>query len=246
MENTDKWPKQIPPLTDEQNAIRNDFMKYWLTVLPKRYGIIEKFNHGYAANKGFFKGCTTLEIGAGLGEHLDYENLKDQNYTVIELREELINEIKKKYPKVSALIGDCQETISSPDEFYDRILAIHVLEHLPNLPAALNEIHRILKLNGGKFIIVIPCEGGFSYWFARQISAKRLFQKRYHQSYDWLSSIEHINRPQEIIFELEKFFKIEDMSYFPLKVPSITMNLCIGIVLTKKYSWPLGHRDQWI
>ena len=234
MENTDKWPKQIPSLTDAQIAIRNDFMKYWLTVLPKKYGIIEKFNHGYAAKKGFFKGCITLEIGAGLGEHLDYENLKDQNYTVIELREELVNEIKKKYPEISALIGDCQEKISSPDEFYDRILAIHVLEHLPNLPAALNEIHRILKINGGKFVVVIPCEGGFSYELARKISAKRIFEKRYHQSYDWLISIEHINRPQEIIFELEKFFKIEEMSYFPLKVPSITMNLCIGMVLTKK------------
>jgi len=234
MENTDKWPKQIPPLTDEQNAIRNDFMKYWLTELPKKYGIIEKFNHGYAASKGFFTGCRTLEIGAGLGEHLAYENLDDQDYTVNELREELAKEITKKYRSVTALVGDCQERIAVDDNSFDRILVIHVLEHLPNLPAALNEIHRILKLNGGKFVIVIPCEGGFSYWFARQISAKRLFQKRYHQSYDWLSSIEHINKPDEIILECEKLFKIEDMSYFPLKIPSVSLNLCIGMVLSKK------------
>ena len=230
----DKWPKQIPSLTDEQIAIRNDFMKHWLTELPKKYGIIEKFNHGYPANKGFFKGCKTLEIGAGLGEHLAYEKLADQDYTIIELRPELANEIKKKFPRVTALVGDCQEKIPVEDNSFDRILVIHVLEHLPNLPSALKEIHRILKSNGGKFVVVMPCEGGLSYELARRISAKRIFEKRYHQSYDWLISIEHINRPQEIIFELEKFFKIEEKSYFPLKVPSITMNLCIGMVLTRK------------
>ena len=234
MENMDKWPKQIPSLTDEQIAIRNDFMKHWLTELPKKYGIIEKFNHGYPANKGFFKGCKTLEIGAGLGEHLAYEKLADQDYTIIELRPELANEIKKKFPRVTALVGDCQEKIPVEDNSFDRILVIHVLEHLPNLPSALKEIHRILKSNGGKFVVVMPCEGGLSYELARRISAKRIFEKRYHQSYDWLISIEHINRPQEIIFELEKFFKIEEKSYFPLKVPSITMNLCIGMVLTRK------------
>jgi ubiquinone/menaquinone biosynthesis C-methylase UbiE len=229
-----KWPKHIPQLTDEQIAIRNDFMKYWLTVLPKRYGIVEKFNHGYAANKGFFKGCKTLEIGAGLGEHLGYEKLNEQEYTVIELREELANEIKRKYPNIAVLIGDCQEKISSNDDYYDRILGIHVLEHLPNLPAALREIHRILKIKGGKFIVVIPCEGGFSYVLARQISAKRIFQKRYHQSYKWLVSIEHINKPDEIISELEKLFQIQERAYFPLRIPSISLNLCIGMVLTKR------------
>ena len=234
MEKSGKWPKQIPSLTKEQTAIRDDFMKYWLTVLPKKYGIIEKYNHGFAANKGFFKGCRTLEIGAGLGEHLAYENLNEQNYTVNELRAELATEILKKYPSVTALIGDCQEHIAAENESFDRILAIHVLEHLPNLPAALKELHRILKTNGGKLVVVIPCEGGFSYSLARRISAQRIFEKRYHQSYDWLISIEHINRPEELIYELGKFFTIEETSYFPLKIPSISLNLVIGMVLSKK------------
>lgn len=230
----EKWPKQIPSLTQEQITVRNDFMKYWLTVLPKRYGIVERFNHGYAAKRGFFKNCTTLEIGAGLGEHVAYEHMNEQEYTVMELRDELADEIKKKYPSVTTLVGDCQEKIPSKNGSFDRILAIHVLEHLPNLPAALKEIHRILKSKEGRFIVVIPCEGGLCYSFARQISAKRIFQKRYHQSYDWLISIEHINRPDEIISELQKLFTIEEMSYFPLKIPSVTLNLCIGMVLVKR------------
>ncbi|PWR76214.1 class I SAM-dependent methyltransferase [Methanospirillum stamsii] len=227
------WPKIIPPLTNEQIAIRDDFMKHWLTVLPKKYGIIEKFNHGFASKKGIFQGCNTLEIGAGLGEHLFYENLAIQNYSVIEIREELIKEIKIKYPQVKTLVGDCQKKTSFEDNSFDRILAIHVLEHLPDLPSALKEIHRLLKTDG-KFIAVIPCEGGLLYEIARKISARRIFEKRYNQSYDWLISIEHINLPLEIIIELKKFFLIEETSYFPLIIPSISMNLCIGLVLSKK------------
>lgn len=228
-----KWPKQILPLSNEQIQIRDDFMKYWLTILPKKYGIIEKFNHGYAAKKGFFPGCNTLEIGAGLGEHLAYEKLSNQNYTAIELRAELVSEIQRKFPMVTTFIGDCQEEIPADDNFFDRILAIHVLEHLPNLPSALKEIHRTLNKKG-KVVIVIPCEGGLSYGLARRISAQRIFEKRYNQKYDWLVSIEHINRPHEIIYELKKLFKIEETSYFPMLIPNISLNLCIGMVLSKE------------
>ena len=233
MSEINKWPKKIPPLSDEQKTIRDDFMKYWLKELPKKYGIIEKFNHGYPSKIGFFKGCKTLEIGAGLGEHLAYENLDDQNYSVLELRKELAEEISNKYPMVNLIIGDCQENISANKEEFDRVIAIHVLEHLPNLPEALKEISRVMK-NRGHFIIVIPCEGGLCYEFARRISAKRIFEKRYNQSYDWLISIEHINTPDEIIMELNRFFITKEISYFPLYFHSVTLNLCIGMVLTKK------------
>lgn len=238
MANPAKWPKHIPSLTADQIAIRDDFMKYWLTVLPKKYGIIERFNHGYAAKKGSFKGCRTLEIGAGLGEHLAYENLDDQEYTVNELRTELAEEIQKKYPRVATLVGDCQISIAAPDEYFDRILAVHVLEHLPDLPSALKEIYRVMKTDNGTFIVVIPCEGGLAYELARRISAKRIFETRYHQSYDWLIKIEHINIPQEIIPELEKSFFIRERSFFPVILPSISLNLCIGMVLTKKDPLP--------
>ena len=43
-----RWPKALRPLTDEQKYIREDFYKLWLDVLPKRFGLVEKFNHQYA------------------------------------------------------------------------------------------------------------------------------------------------------------------------------------------------------
>lgn len=231
-----KWPKKIPEISHEQKVIMDDFMKHWHTVLPRKYGIIENFNHGYPL-KSIIKNydCRTLEIGAGLGEHLEYESVDNQEYVAMELREKMAQEIKKRFPKVKTIVGDCQKKIPEEANSFDRVLAIHVLEHLPDLPSALKEIHRVLKKDG-VFIAVIPCEGGLAYSLARNISARRIFEKRYNQSYDWLINIEHINRPAEIIQEIQEFFNIAHSSYFPLYIPSKELNLCIGLTMRKKGS----------
>ncbi len=223
------WPKTIPPLTPEQIRIRDDFMNHWLQVLPNQFGLIEEFNHRYPV-RTFAPGVKTLEIGAGIGAHLKFENLAHQDYTALELRPELAHAIRARFPKAQALVGDCQQHIDAPDGYYDRVLAIHVLEHLPDLPRALDEIRRVLKPSG-TFVAVIPCEGGLAYSFARNISARRIFERRYKMSYDWCIASEHINRPDEILNELTARFKIRHRAFFPLVVPIVAANLVIGLTL---------------
>src|SRR6266536_1764446 len=203
------WPKTIPPLTDEQQRISNDFMRYWHEVLPKKYSVIDKFNHTYPvkASRGEF--TRTLEIGAGLGEHLEYETLtatQRAGYYALELRENMSRRIKERFPDINVVTGDCQQRLDFPDGYFDRILAIHVLEHLPNLPAALRELHRVCDKDRGRLVIVIPCEGSLAYGLARRMSAQRLFEKRYQQSYKWFISREHLNRPHEILAMLDGHF----------------------------------------
>jgi hypothetical protein len=79
--------------------------------------------------------------------------------------------------------------------------------------------------------VVIPCEGGLAYGLARRISAQRIFEKRYGQSYDWFIQREHINRPHEVMAELDTHFETVHRAWFPLGMPSVTLNLCIGITL---------------
>ena len=227
-----KWPKQLPPLTEEQKRVKDDWMKFWLGILPNRYGAIERFNHGYPA-RSCRPGGRVLEIGAGLGEHVSYENLENTEYHALELRPEIADEIRRRHPQVKVVAGDCEKCIPFTDRFFDRVIAIHVLEHLPNLPSALKEIHRTLK-PGGEFCAVIPCEGGLAYGFARLISSKRIFEKRYGMSYDFCIRSEHVNRPREIMEELGLHFETRDISFFPLKIPSIAMNLVIGLMLTPR------------
>jgi len=234
-EKVEKWPKVLPLLSSEQLKIKDDFMKLWHEVLPNKYGIVEKFNHGYPVNvlKKNNSKIKTLEIGAGLGEHISYEDLSFQDYHALELRPEMASVIKEKYKNVNVEVGDCQKKLTFNDNSFDRVLAIHVLEHLPHLPAALSEIYRVLK-NTGQFTVVLPCEGGIAYKLAREISAKRVFEKKYNQSYDWYIKSEHINLPREIIEELERLFIIKERGFFPLKLPSFQFNLCFGLDLIKK------------
>lgn len=239
MNSAHKWPKVFPPLTSEQQVISDDFMKHWHEVLSSRprYGLIEKFNHGYVtkhAPKNFLK---TLEIGAGLGEHLNYEKLSHEqkkNYVALEMRENMAEKIKQSFPEIQTLVGDCQKTLPYADGHFDRILAIHVLEHLPNLPETVKEMHRLCDKKKGYFSIVIPCEGGWAYSLARKISAQKIFEARYKQPYKWFIEREHVNKPNEILEELAPYFTIEHKSLFPLLIPIINFNLCIGITLRPK------------
>jgi hypothetical protein len=87
------WPKTVPQLTAEQERIRDDFMRHWHEVLPRRYSLLERFNHRYTA-RGGLAGTKTLEIGAGLGEHLAFEQYQDENYWAVELRGDMAEAIR--------------------------------------------------------------------------------------------------------------------------------------------------------
>lgn len=236
MNHLNKWPKYFPPLTSEQEMISNDFMKHWHEILASRarYKLMEKFNHGYVIKHSPADFLKTLEIGAGLGEHLHYENLsqaQQQNYVALEMRENMAEKIKQSFPDTQVIVGDCQKILPFDDSHFDRILAIHVLEHLPNLPATIKEMYRLCNKKNGRLSIVIPCEGGLAYSLGRKLTAQRIFENRYKQSYKWFIEREHINKPHEILEELALYFHVEHKSFFPFLIPAIHFNLCIGITL---------------
>ena len=148
----DKWPKKLPELTKRQQQIKEDFFHQWLDTLPKKFGAVEIFNQNYPArifkkDQKRKKIWRTLEIGGGIGSHIPFENMKLQSYTILELRQQLVKTLKDRYPYVNAIVGDCQETYAEKGSF-DRVIAIHVLEHLPNLPEAVRQMHRVLTGGG--------------------------------------------------------------------------------------------------
>src|SRR5262249_29798403 len=94
------WPKPRPELTEEQKQIFSDWYQHWLSKegMQGRYSFIDGFGHEYAA-RTFERGCKTLDIGAGNGAHLKYENLETQEYTALEHSSQLIGNINRLYPK---------------------------------------------------------------------------------------------------------------------------------------------------
>jgi SAM-dependent methyltransferase len=137
---------------------------------------------------------------------------------------------------VQTVVGDCQQRLDFADGFFDRVIAVHVLEHLPNLPATIRESHRLLNKARGRFLIVIPTEGSPAYSLARRISAQRVWNQRFGGGYEEFYQREHINLPHEILAELAPYFTIEARSFFPLGVPWIFCNLCIGLSLVPRSS----------
>lgn len=233
---TAKWPKILPPLTPEQKERSDAFMKLWHEELAgrPRYGLVEKFNHSFPVRHSQAEFRTTIEIGAGLGEHLEYEKLtpvQEENYYCNEYRENMAAEIRRRFPKVKTIVGDCQQRIDFPDGFFDRYIAVHVLEHLPNLPAAIREAYRLLNKATGRLLIVIPTEGSPAYSTARKLSAERVWKRHFKAPYAEFYKREHINLVPEILAELDPFFTIEARSFFPLGVPFWFCNLCIGYAL---------------
>jgi SAM-dependent methyltransferase len=231
-----KWPKVLPTLTPEQQQRSDAFMKLWHVELAgrPRYGLIEKFNHGFPVKHSPPGFKTSLEIGAGLGEHLEYEKLtpeQERGYHCNEYRENMAAEIRRRFPNVATVVGDCQKRMDFPDGFFDRYLAIHVLEHLPDLPGAVREAWRLLNKETGRMLVVIPTEGSLAYGLARKISAERVWKRHFDAPYAEFYKREHINVVPEILAELDPYFTIEEKSFFPLGVPLLFCNLVVGLVL---------------
>lgn len=234
-----KWPKVLPVLTPEQKVRSDAFMKMWHEELAgrPRYGLVEKFNHTFPVRHSPVRFKTTLEIGAGLGEHLEYERLtpeQERNYYCNEYRENMAAEIRRRFPNVQTVVGDCQQRMEFPDGFFDRYIAVHVLEHLPDLPAAIREAYRLLNKQTGRMLIVIPTEGSPAYSLARKISAERVWKRHFSAPYSEFYQREHINLVPEILAELDPYFTIEARSFFPLGVPLWFCNLCIGYSLAPR------------
>ena len=230
-----KWPKKLISLTDSENKISDEWMQYFFQINRSKFSKIINFNHKYIVKRSKDNFLSTLEVGAGLGEHLTYEKLSEEqlrSYVCVEFRDNMAQALKERFPKVQLCITDCQEHIPYPDSSFDRIIAVHVLEHLPNLPAFLKEAQRLLKPSG-KFLVVIPCEGGAGYSLGRFFTTKRMFEKRYKMNYSRYIKTEHVNSAGEILDELSSSFKIKNKTFYPLRIPLIDTNLCIGLEMSK-------------
>ncbi len=222
------WPKERAPLTDEQSAIMKDWIHEFLTtVKSSRFGWVSRFDHTFPARSAS-SALRTLEIGAGTGTHVQFESSGE--YVALEASDQLAAQIPQR-DGLSVVVADCEQRLPWDDDSFDRVLAIHVLEHLYNLPAALEEVARVLRPDG-VFIVVIPCEGGDLYSLGRRFTTKRMFEKRYNMPYEWMIRQEHCNTAREVLAELDRRFRVRARRFFPLRLPAVDLNLVIGLELS--------------
>jgi SAM-dependent methyltransferase len=207
-----------------------DWIHEFLTsVKSSRFGWVSRFDHTFPVRSASSE-LRTLEIGAGTGSHVQFE--PSGEYVALEASGELAAQIPER-DGLSVVVADCEQRLPWEDNSFDRVLAIHVLEHLYNLPVTLEEIARVLR-PGGVFCVVIPCEGGRLYSLGRRFTTKRIFEKRYNTPYEWMISQEHCNTATEILAELNRHFRIRQRRFFPLRLPAVDLNLVVGLEMSNE------------
>ena len=135
--------------------------------------------------------------------------------------------------RVRMVAADAEQGIPFKSGSFDRILAIHVLEHLANLPAALDEIVRVMKPEATFTVVISVRRRPVGYTVGRNVSVRPIFEKKFGKNYDWMIAYDHVNTARDVLGELRTRFKAARTSYFPLKVPVVDANLCIGLDLTR-------------
>lgn len=143
----------------------------------------------------------TLEIGAGNLNQLPYEP-RSQPYDIVEPFRELF-ESSPQLQRVRNVYDDVSEI--PPDNRYDRITSIAVLEHVENLPELVARSALLLK-EGGSFRAGIPSEGTILWRLGWQLTTALDFRARYNLDYKVLMRYEHVTTAREIEEVLRYFF----------------------------------------
>ena len=97
------------------------------------------------------------EVGSGMGLFAGKILASQKPVTALDINDDYLKIIKNKYPRIETFNFDLQSP-SVPSRLvnkFDTVVAINVLEHVPNLNLALKNIYTMLA-SGGKLIVLIP------------------------------------------------------------------------------------------
>ena len=210
------FPKKRPPLPEEIQCIYEKHYKINREGSTPATSIAQKMeawmhrqvardiNHALEP-----EGISTLEIGAGTLNQLQYEP-EGCPYDIIEPFTELY--------KGSTYLGRIQNIYSdisdiSSSSRYDRITSIATFEHICNLPNIVAKSGRLLHKKG-ELRVAIPSEGTIMWYLGWRLTTGIEFRLKYGFDYGLLMRHEHVNTAVEIEQILRYFFnKVESKSF---------------------------------
>ena len=178
-----------------------------------------------------------LEIGGGTAPHINFLKHTYKNYYSIDIDEnnELDNFYKNNYPEIKYQKFD-GFNIPFTNNFFDRIIISHCLEHIVGPEKFLFEILRVCK-SEGVISIALPTDPGFL-WRLGRFFIKKFIQKKTHKlsdlDYDYVNAIEHVNSIFNLRIIIKKKFNINSVIFFPLSIKCIDLNLFYIAQIIKK------------
>jgi ubiquinone/menaquinone biosynthesis C-methylase UbiE len=192
------------------------------SVLTRTHSIIEKDKRLKSRyNK-------VLELGVGTMAHFSHVTHDYDTYIASDHDPKVIKFLQKnEWPSAVEVLELKGNKLPFEDDSIDRVIATHVLEHIPHPVQALEEWTRVLK-PGGVLSLILPCDPGWAWRLGRHFGPRSDGEKA-GLPYDYYMACEHINS----IFNLKEIVKFHypdrEEWYWPLKVPLPDINLIYAV-----------------
>jgi phosphatidylserine decarboxylase len=122
-----------------------------------------------------------VELGCGPGallRELKRRNI-GQKYTGIDYSEEAIAYIKKNIPDVEAIRADITSQNFLPDDVFDLVILVHVLQHVENPEKCLESIAKNMRFS--YLLVEVPLEDSLT----KQLREKRSPSRYFHRSFSF-------------------------------------------------------------
>ena len=188
---------------------------------------LEKFNRKKKYSK-------VLEIGAGSAPHIDYLKHEHDEYFIAETSNTAL-EFYKRMKNVKAYSYD-GVNLPFEDNFFDRIIISHCLEHISEPEKFLFEAMNKLR-SGGVLSISLPTDPGLLWRlgkiFTKYYTAKKTY-KISSNDYDYLLATEHVNSIFNLISLIRYNFKNQiKENFLPFKIKLVDVNLFYNVHIAK-------------
>jgi len=188
---------------------------------------LEKFNKKEKYSR-------VLEIGAGSAPHLEYLKHNYDEYFVVETSDYALN-FYKGMQNINAKIYD-GKNLPFDNNFFDRIIISHCLEHITEPENFLFEMMSKLKKDG-VLSISLPTDPGLLWRFGRLFIRNFTLNKTYKISkdeYEYVNATEHVNSIFNLVNLIRYNFKNQIEEHFiPFKVMLPDVNLFYNVHITK-------------
>ncbi len=176
----------------------------------------------YSKDNHFSK---VLEVGAGTGAHFQEVRHTFDQYIISDVDDQYLKRLQIKEPHTSKIIVATEDAakLSFSENSIDRLIAAHVLEHLPNPHLVLKEWYRVLK-PGAVMTILLPCDPGMAWRLGRNFGP-RPKNLELRIEYDYWMAREHINSITNLISLIRYYFSDIEEIWRPSRIPNIDINL---------------------
>ena len=220
----------------KKEAFRHLDKKYNSTFYSGMLGILMNYCHRKLEvfkkrNENFDK---ILEIGAGSAPHFKYINDSYNEYHIAETSD-YASSLFDGNEKVKLIKYD-GKVLPYKDEYFDRIIISHCLEHILSPEDFIFQMMKKLK-KGGVLSISLPTDPGVAWRIGRLFIRIFTIKKTYEisgEEYAYINATEHINSIFNLISIIRFNFKgsIEE-HFYPFKIKSPDINLFYNVHIYK-------------